>query len=93
MSIVDTTRKALTEIPVSDILRERLSLALDYASDSERKVSDLQTQVGKLQATLEAVQVRCGDQSDEIERLKKQLEEDVFISHGVEFRLPPCYPS
>ena len=86
MSIIDTARKALTEIPISDILRERLSLALDYSVDLERKVHVLDAENGKLQAKLEAVEEKAKNQALDIERLNKLLEEEIFISHGVEFR-------
>ncbi|MBI2812921.1 MAG: hypothetical protein HYX71_01395 [Opitutae bacterium] len=38
MGLLETARDALKDLPVSDILRERLSLALDQATASEKKI-------------------------------------------------------
>jgi hypothetical protein len=51
MSIIDVARDALKEIPMADILRERLSLGLDQSADAERKLAALQAEKGALNAT------------------------------------------
>ncbi|MBI2812918.1 MAG: hypothetical protein HYX71_01380 [Opitutae bacterium] len=40
MGLLETARDALKDLPVSDILRERLSLALDQATASEKKIDE-----------------------------------------------------
>jgi hypothetical protein len=38
MSLIDTARDALKDLPISDIVRERLSLALDRAPLSAARI-------------------------------------------------------
>lgn len=86
MSLVTIARDALKDLPVSDIVRERLSLALDRLSDAEAKIETFQTQVGSLTAQLER---ECADhqQADrELQRLKEEHAEEVRIHRSVEFR-------
>ena len=39
MGLLDLARDTLKEIPMADVLRERLSLALDLAANAERQSS------------------------------------------------------
>ena len=57
MSLIDTARDALKDLPVSDIVRERLSLALDRLLDAESKIEALQAEKGSLHGQLER---ECG---------------------------------
>jgi len=86
MNIIETARKALVEIPVSDILRERLSLALEYAADLERQLEACKTAKAKLEVQLENVCIDRDKKSERIQVIEKSLEETVLINHGVEFR-------
>jgi hypothetical protein len=67
-------------------LRERLSLALDEAQSLERKVTDLQSQVAEYKAELKLI--RSSEQSlkDELDRLKREHEEEIIVYHDLEFR-------
>ena len=86
MSILDTARTAIIGLPISDILRERLSLSIDYAADLERKVSLLQTQNGQLQAEIEAVTIDRNEHREKYDRLYKEHEEDILIVDAIAFR-------
>jgi len=86
MSLIDTARQALTEIPISDVLRERLSLALDEATALERKVSEFQGQVAELKAELKITKTHEKQTEEELQRLKKEHEEEIVVLHGLEFR-------
>ncbi len=50
MSIIDIARDTLKEIPMADVLRERLSLALDQFAESERKNGVLQSESGSTES-------------------------------------------
>lgn len=56
MSILDTARQALVELPISDIQRERLSLALDRLAFAESQNATLQNQVTTLVAQVANLQ-------------------------------------
>jgi len=86
MSLLEVARDALKEIPISDVLRERLSLALDQLADSERKIAALQTENGSLQAQLERERLDHRQTQTELQRLKELLSEEVRFFHDVEFR-------
>jgi hypothetical protein len=86
MSLLEIARDTLKDIPISDVLRERLSLALDQFAEAERKIVTLQTEKGSLQARLERQHLDHNQTQKELERLKEQLAEDIRIYQGVEFR-------
>lgn len=71
---------------MADILRERLSLALDQSAGFERQVSALQTELGKFQAQLEIVTLDRDKAREELQRLKDEHSEDVVIHRAIEFR-------
>jgi hypothetical protein len=50
MSVLSDARQALVELPVSDILRERLNLAFDRTAELEQQVMTLQSKVTALEA-------------------------------------------
>jgi len=86
MSLVDVARDALKEIPMAEVLRERLSLALDRLADAERQIAVLQTDKGGLEAQLERERVDHEQTKKELQRLQEKLHEEVRFIHGVELR-------
>jgi hypothetical protein len=86
MSLIDVARDTLKEIPMADILRERLSLALDQSAGFERQISALQTELGKLQAQIEIVTLDRDKAREELQRLKDEHVEEIRIHSGIEFR-------
>jgi hypothetical protein len=86
MGLIDVARDTLKEIPMADILRERLSLALDQFSALERQVSELQRENGKLESKLEREQVDRHKAQQELQRLQKEHEEETVIHSVLEFR-------
>ena len=87
MSIIDTARDALKGLPISDIVRERLSLALDRLGESELKNSELQTQIGRMQSDLARERQDHEQAEEQLKRLKEEHEEEVRIHSAIEFRL------
>jgi hypothetical protein len=86
MGLIDVARDTLKEIPMADILRERLSLALDQFAESERQKSTLQTEVGALQARLQNAQLDRDKAQQELKRLQKEHEDETVIHSLLEFR-------
>jgi hypothetical protein len=86
MGIVDVARDALKEIPMADIIRERLSLALDRLSEAERQIATLQTEKGGVQAQFERERFDHEKTKEELTALKEGLKEQTCFVHGVEFR-------
>jgi hypothetical protein len=86
MSLIDVARDTLKEIPMADILRERLSLALDQSAAFERQIAVLQKENGKLQAQLEVVTLDCNKAKQELRRLEAEHAEEVRIFNTIEFR-------
>ena len=86
MSIIDTARDALKDLPISDIVRERLSLAIDRLSDAEAKIDILQSEKGSLQAHLERERLDHQKTQQELQRLKDEYSEEVRINNAIEFR-------
>lgn len=85
MSLLETARDALKELPLSDIVRERLSLALDRLAEAESKIEVLQTENGSLKSQFERERLDHHQTREEVERLKQQLAEEVRFHRGVEF--------
>lgn len=86
MSLIETARKTLTELPISDVLRERLSLVLDETASLERKVDDVKTELAESRAELKIAKAEEEKARKAVEALKKEHEEEILISHCVEFR-------
>lgn len=86
MGIVDVARDALKEIPLSEVLRERVSLALDRLSDAEKKIELLQTENGGLKAQLEREQVDHAQTKQKLQQLEEILKEEVRFVSDIEFR-------
>lgn len=86
MSLIDIARDTLKEIPMADVLRERLSLAIDRLAEAEAKIEILQSENAVLKSQLEIERVHHQKCQQELERLRKEHEEEVRILHAVEFR-------
>ena len=86
MSLISTARDALKDLPVSDIVRERLSLALDHLTDAEAKIDAVQLQNGNLQAQLERDRLDHQQTRQELQRLKDEHAEEIRIHRTIEFR-------
>lgn len=86
MNIFDGIEKLITEHGSAAILSERLAFAKDQFEQLERKVSDLQTQTGRLEAQLEREQSDHKKDREELQRLKNEHAEEVRVYGSVEFR-------
>ena len=86
MSLLDIARDTLKDLPVSDIVRERLSLAFDRLAEAEAKIDALQLQNGSFQAQLERERLDNKQTRDELQRLKDEHAEDVRFHQTIEFR-------
>ena len=86
MSFIDTARDALKDLPISDIVRERLSFALDRLMDAEAKIETLQTEKGSLQAQLDRERYDHKLAREELQRVKDEHMEDIRIHRTAEFR-------
>ncbi len=86
MTLIDIARDTLKELPISDVLRERLSLAFDFSAQLEAKIEVLQSQNAELKAQLEIERVNHQKCQQELGRLRKEHEEEVRIFHAIEFR-------
>ena len=86
MDLVQTARDTLKAIPMADVLRERLSLALDQYAEAERKVAALQKENGRMEAELHRVEKDNRDAQQQLETLRELHKEDVCVRRGAEFR-------
>jgi hypothetical protein len=86
MGLLEVARDTLKEIPMSDILRERLSLALDQSSDAQRQIAALQTDYGSLKAQLERERSDHEITKQELQELKDKHAEEIRIFRMIEFR-------
>lgn len=86
MGLIDIARDTLRELPVSDVIRERLSLALDQASSFERQVGELQEEKGRLQARLEHEQADHEQTKRKLRELEESLTEETRFVLDVEFK-------
>src|SRR5947207_3139031 len=86
MSLIEVARDALKDIPISEVLRERVSLALDQLADAQRQVELLQTEIGGLKAQLERERFDHDQTKKELNALSELLREEVRFVLDVEFR-------
>jgi hypothetical protein len=86
VGMIEAARDALKDIPISEVLRERLSLTVDRLEETENKVGSLQSENGGLQAKLEREQLDHEQTKQELQKLRELLQEDVRFVRGVEFR-------
>jgi hypothetical protein len=73
MGMVEVARDALKNIPISDVLRERVSLALDRLAEAERQIATLQAEKGGLQGQLERERIDHEQAKKELQRLQELL--------------------
>ena len=87
MGLLEVARDTLKEIPMSDIVRERLSLALDRLSEAETKIETLQTEKGGMTSALDRERIDHQKTQQELQRLKDEHAEEIQIHRtGIEFR-------
>jgi hypothetical protein len=86
MGMVEVARDALKNIPISEVLRERVSLALDRLAEAERQIATLQAEKGGLQAQLERERIDHEQAKKELQRLQELLREEIRLVCDVEFR-------
>lgn len=86
MGIADVAKAALEEIPLSSVLRERVSLALDHLADAERQIADLQTEKGGLQAQLQRERLDHEKTKQELKALQDSHHEEIRLVGDIEFR-------
>jgi TolA-binding protein len=86
VSIFDSIEKLITEHGSAALLNQQLAFAKDQFADLERKISDLQTQVGRLDAQLERERLDHKQTLQELQQLKAEHAEEVRIHRMVEFR-------
>jgi hypothetical protein len=86
MSLIEVARDALKDIPISEVLRERVSLALDQLADAQRQVEVLQTEKGSLGAKLERECLDHEQTKKELNKLRELHIEKVMLLRGIEFR-------
>jgi len=86
MSILDSIEKLITEHGSAAILGQQLAFAKEQFLDLERKVADLQTQVGRLDAQLERERSEHKQTQQELQRLEEEHEEETRIHRSIEFR-------
>ena len=86
MNIFDGIEKLITEHGSAAILSQQLAFARDQFEALERKVSDLQTQIGRFDAQLERERTEHKQAREDLQRLKDEHFEEVRIHKMVEFR-------
>jgi hypothetical protein len=86
MSILTIARDTLKDLPISDILRERLAMALDLAAQSETKHEETKSQLARTEAVLERERLDHENTKSELETLRKLHHEATFIHKATEFR-------
>lgn len=86
MGIFDSIEKLITEHGSAAIISQQLAFARDQFDAMERKVSDLQTQVGRLDAQLERERSDHKQAREDLQRLKDEHAEEIRISKLIEFR-------
>jgi FtsZ-binding cell division protein ZapB len=86
MTTLGDIKSALTELPISDILKARLEFAVDQSVALERQVEELQAKASDLQAELRVVATDRKQAREELDRLKNEHAEEIRIHHGIEYR-------
>jgi hypothetical protein len=78
--------KLVTERAAADIIGKHLEFAKAQSAAEERKVSELQVENGRLQERVERVLIDLHGTQQELQRLKKEHEEEIRIHRCIEFR-------
>ena len=85
MGMVEVARDALKDIPISEVLRKRVSLALYRLAEAERQIATLQAEKGDLQAQLERERIDREQTKKELQPLQELLREEIRLVCDVEF--------
>lgn len=86
MSLIDVARDTLKDLPVSDLIRGRLSLALDRLAESDAKIEILQSENAALKVELERERLDHQKTQQDLQRLKDDTFEEIRIHRSIEFR-------
>lgn len=86
MGLLELASDAIKDLPVSEVIRERLSLAIDQSKVLETQVGELQAKIGGFQAQLERERLDHEQTKKELQRLQELMREEVRFVLGVEFR-------
>ena len=86
MGLIDIAGDTLKEIPISDVLRERFSLALDRLAQLEAENEELKSKLAVAHSRLENERLDHQKTQQELEGLRKLHEEEVRIFYAIEFR-------
>lgn len=86
MNPVDLIEKAISEHGSAKILKTHLAFAKDQFVALERRASELEREIGNLQAKLQREQVERDKAQQEARRLQLEHEEQVSIHNAIEFR-------
>jgi hypothetical protein len=86
MSVYEIVIDALKQLPMSEILRERLSLAAEEIARLEKQIAVLNQENRDLKAQLELAREQYNKAKEDYERLQKKHEERVFLFRGIEYR-------
>jgi RNase P subunit RPR2 len=86
MGMVEVARDALKDIPISEVLRERVSIALDRLEETERQIATVLAEKGGLQAQLERERIDNEQAKKELQQLQELHREEIRLVCDVEFR-------
>lgn len=86
MILLDSIERWIIEHGGSAILKQQLEFAKEQYSAMEGKVTELQTQVGRLEGQLDRERTDHKQARDELQRLKDEHSEEIRIHSAVEFR-------
>ena len=86
MSMFDSLKKTIADLPISDIHKARLELALDRSAELETKLESLQSEHADLKAELKVVALDRDYQKREYDRLVQEHSEEIRIHKMIEFR-------
>ena len=83
---ISLIEKAINEHGSAEILKERLALASEQFVALDRKASELEREIGKLEAKLQREQLDRDKAQQELKRLQREHEEEVILLNFIEFR-------
>ena len=84
--IIENIEKLISEHGSAAIIAQQLAFAKEQFAALERKASELEREIGKLEAKLQREQLDRNDAQQELQRLRKEHEEDVLIRFPFEFK-------
>lgn len=86
LAVFDRAKKALSEIQISEVLRERLSFAIEQGTVTEKQIVQLRQDLSETKAELTMAKLEAQKRDQELEALREAMKEDVVIHRTVEFR-------